>query len=243
MKSAGKRKGQTVRAVRQALRTYADPKKAEILQKFFKTGKGDYAEGDRFIGVVVPHIRKIVNQFETLSLEKVLLLLASKIHEERLLALLILVRQYQGGPASTQKHIVNAYLANLKFVNNWDLVDSSAPHILGAYLFGEKRGTLYRLSSSPRLWDRRVAVLATFHFIKQGDYMDTLTLARRLLQDQEDLIQKAVGWMLREVGKQDERVLEKFLKIHASQMPRTMLRYAVERLPDSRRRFYVKGTR
>lgn len=231
-------------AVRQTLRSYADPEKARILQRFFKTGKGEYAEGDRFIGVVVPHIRKVANQFENLDLSKVLTLLSSNIHEERLLALLILVRRYHRGAAATQEPIVKAYLANLEYVNNWDLVDSSAQHILGAHLYDKNkkhRAILYRLASSARLWDRRVAMIATFHFIKHGDFTDTLDLASRLLKDPEDLMHKAVGWMLREVGKQDQRVLEDFLTIHAHQMPRTMLRYAIERFPERKRQFYLKG--
>ena len=231
-------------AARKSLRSYANPEKAKILQRFFKTGKGEYAEGDRFIGVVVPNIRKVAKQFEDLDLSKVLTLLSSPIHEERLLALLILVRQYERGAAATQEQIVKAYLANLEYVNNWDLVDSSAQYILGADLFKKSkphRAILYRLVSSARLWDRRVAMISTFYFIKHRDFTDTLKLARRLLKDPEDLMHKAVGWMLREVGKQDQRVLEEFLTIHAHQMPRTMLRYAIERFPKRKRQVYLKG--
>ena len=231
----------TVKAARQALRRYATPEKAKIHQWFFKTGKGEYAEGDRFIGVTVPQIRKIVKQFQTLMLQDVLTLLVSIIHEDRLLALLILVSQFKRGDASTQKHIVDAYLANLEYVNNWDLVDSSAPYILGAYLHDKKRAVLYKLATSTRLWDRRVAIIATFHFIKYGDLKDTLQLATRLLRDSEDLMHKAVGWMLREVGKRDQNMLEKFLKAHNKNMPRTMLRYAIERFPEEKRQEYLKG--
>ncbi len=233
-----------IRAVRQSLRSSANPEKAKILQRFFKTGKGEYAEGDRFIGVVVPHIRQVAKQFENLDLSKVLTLLSSSIHEERLLALLILVRQYRRGAPATQEQIVKAYLANLEYVNNWDLVDSSAQYILGADLFKKNkthRAILYRLASSSRLWDRRVAMISTFHFIKHGDFTDTLKLAGWLLKDPEDLMHKSVGWMLREVGKQDQRVLEDFLAIHAHQMPRTMLRYAIERFPERKRQVYLKG--
>jgi len=234
-----------IRAARQSLRSYANPEKANILQRFFKTGKGEYAEGDRFIGVVVPNIRKVAKQFEDLDLSNVLTLLSSPIHEERLLALLILVRQYARGAAAPQEQIVKAYLANLEYVNNWDLVDSSAQHILGAHLYEKNkthRAILYRLVSSARLWDRRVAMISTYHFIKHRDFTDTLNLARRLLKDPEDLMHKAVGWMLREVGKQDQRVLEEFLTIHAHEMPRTMLRYAIERFPERKRQVYLKGT-
>ena len=241
IKSTAKQQPVTVKAAKRALRRYATPEKAKIHQWFFKTGKGEYAEGDRFIGVTVPQIRNIVKQFQTLALQDVLTLLASKIHEDRLLALLILVTQYKGGDATTQKHIVDAYLANLEYVNNWDLVDSSAQHILGAYLHDKKRAVLYKLAKSTRLWDRRVAIIATFHFIKCGEFEDTLKLATRLLKDPEDLTHKAVGWMLREVGKKDQTMLEKFLKAHTKNMPRTMLRYAIERFPEKERQKRLKG--
>ena len=241
-KSSAQQQLVTVKAARQALRRHAKPEKAKIHQWFFKTGKGEYAEGDRFIGVTVPQIRKIVKQFQTLGLQDILLLLASKIHEDRLMALLILVHQFKRGDATTQKHIVNAYLGNLKYVNNWDLVDSSAPYILGAYLHDKNRAVLYKLAKSTRLWDRRVAIIATFRFIKHGDLKDTLQLATRLLTDPEDLMHKAVGWMLREVGKKDQTMLEKFLKAHNKNMPRTMLRYAIERFPEKKRQKYLKAT-
>ena len=231
----------TVQAARQALRRYATPEKAKIHQWFFKTGKGEYAEGDRFIGVTVPQTRNIVKQFQTLALQDVLTLLVSKIHEDRLLALLILVNQFKCGDAATKKQVVDAYLANLQYVNNWDLVDSSAQYILGAYLQDKNRAVLYKLANSTRLWDRRVAIIATFHFIKYGDLKDTLQLATRLLKDPEDLMHKAVGWMLREVGKRDQNMLEKFLKAHNKNMPRTMLRYAIERFPEKKRQEYLKG--
>lgn len=233
-------------SVRQALHSYANAEKARTLKKFFKTGKGEYAEGDQFIGVGVPNIRKVAKRFEELTLSKVLTLLSSHIHEERLLALLILVRQYQRGASAIQQQIVKAYLANLEHVNNWDLVDSSAPYILGAELFKKNRrhrAVLYRLGGSSRLWDRRVAVIATYHFIKHGEFADTLKLTKRLLKDPEDLMHKAAGWMLREVGKQDQRVLEDFLSINAHRMPRIMLRYAIERFPEAKRQAYLKGTR
>ena len=213
-KPTAKQQSVTVKGAQQALRRYANPEKAKIHQWFFKTGKGEYAEGDRFIGVTVPQIRKIVKQFQSLVLQDVLTLLASKIHEDRLLALLILVTQCKRGDATTQKDIVDAYLANLEYVNNWDLVDSSAPYILGAYLHHKNHAVLYKLAKSTRLWDRRVAIISTFHFIKHGDFNDTLQLASRLLKDPEDLMHKAVGWMLREVGKKDQNMLEKFLKAH-----------------------------
>ncbi len=231
----------TVSSARQALRHLASAERAKINQWFFKTGKGEYAEGDRFIGVTVPHIRSVVKQYQNLPLVQVLKLLPSKIHEERLLALLILVAQFQRGDSKTQKQIADAYVTNLQYVNNWDLVDSSAHYILGVYLSDKSRKRLYTLARSSRLWDRRVSIITTLHFIKQGDFTDTLKLAKLLLKDPEDLMHKAVGWMLREVGKKDQGVLERFLKTHYQQMPRTMLRYAIEKFPQAKRMQYLKG--
>ena len=241
VKRVGKLKPTTLKSARQVLRSHSNPQKAKTLQWFFKTGKGEYAEGDLFIGVTVPQIRKIVKQFQTLPLHDIVRLLASKIHEERLLALLILVSQFKHGDSARRKTIVDAYLANLIHVNNWDLVDSSAQYILGSYLHDKNRALLYKLVGSARLWDRRIAIISTFHFIKHGDFADTLKLATRLLKDPEDLIHKAVGWMLREVGKQDQKVLEDFLKIYSQQMPRTMLRYSIERFYEPKRRQYLKS--
>lgn len=229
-------------AVQKALRRHASTKRAKILQGFFKTGKGEYGEGDLFIGVTVPKIRIVLRQFAALTLLDIRRLLASPIHEERLLGLLILVHQFKRGDADAQKKVVGAYIANLKYVNNWDLVDLSAHHILGVYLQNKNRAILNTLSRSKRIWDRRVAIIATLHFIKQGDFNDTLRLSARLLSDPEDLMHKAVGWMLREVGKKDLKTLEGFLKIHYKQMPRTMLRYAIERFPEARRQQYLTGT-
>ena len=237
-----KQQSVTVKAARHALRRYANPEKAKTHQWFFKTGKGEYAEGDRFIGVTVPQIRNVVKQFRALATQDVFKLLGSNIHEDRLLALLILVNQFKRGDTTTQKQILDAYLAKLQYVNNWDLVDSSAPYILGAYLHDKNRAVLYKLAKSTRLWDRRVAIITTFHFIKYGDFEDTLQLATRLLKDPEDLVHKAVGWMLREVGKKEQNVLEKFLIAHGKNMPRTMLRYAIERLPEKKRQEYLKRT-
>ena len=241
MKQTGKVNSITLMNARQALRRYASPEKAKVNQWFFKTGKGEYAEGDRFIGVTVPQIRSVVKQYQNLPLAQVLKLLSSKIHEERLLALLILVAQFKCGDTKTQEQIVDAYLSNLQYVNNWDLVDSSAHYILGVYLRDKSRKILYTLARSSRLWDRRVSIITTLHFIKGGDFSDALKLAGLLLKDPEDLMHKAVGWMLREVGKKDQQVLEEFLKTHYQQMPRTMLRYAIERFSKPKRTLYLKG--
>lgn len=227
--------------IRTELNELASPEKAEILQRFFKTGPGQYGEGDVFLGVKVPELRKLVKKHGGLPMADVRRLLKSKIHEERLLALLILVAAYRAGTEATQKRIYELYLKNTRWINNWDLVDLSAEHIVGAYLADKSRKPLDELARSEMLWERRIAVLATFHYIKQGEFTPTLKIAKVLLRDREDLIHKAVGWMLREVGKRDLGTEEAFLKKHYQEMPRTMLRYAIERFPETKRQRYLKG--
>jgi 3-methyladenine DNA glycosylase AlkD len=227
------------RHAQRRLRSLGSPAVAAVSARFFKTGPGQYGEGDRFVGVRVPVIRKVAREFQSLALREIRTLLHSDIHEERLLALLILVAQFQRGNDDLQRRIFDLYLANTACVNNWDLVDLSAPPIVGGYLATRPRSLLYRLTRSSSLWERRIAVLATFHFIRQGDRDDTLRVAEMLLQDPEDLIHKAVGWMLREVGKRDLAAEEEFLKQHGRAMPRTMLRYAIERFPEWKRRGYL----
>ena len=229
--------------VRKELKSMADPDKAAILQRYFKTGLGQYGEGDIFIGVMVPQSRKVAKKFSQLQLVEVKTLLYSRIHEERLVALLILVWRYSSALSSREEkeEIVKFYLENIKQVNNWDLVDLSAPNILGAHLIDRDRRLLYRLARSENVWERRIAILATYHFIRNGDFSDTLKIAEILLQDRRDLIHKAAGWMLREVGKRDVASEEAFLEKHLGVMPRTMLRYAIERLPESKRRRYKKN--
>lgn len=231
------------RHVRKILHSFANPAKARVLQRFFKTGQGEYGEGDVFIGVVVPVLRKLAGQFREMALREIQRLLRSDIHEERLLALLILVLKFQKGGATEQRRIFAFYRRNLRFINNWDLVDLSAPNIVGVYLLGRDQSFLRRLASSRRLWDRRIAVLSTLAFIRQGRYRETLVLARKLLQDEEDLMHKAIGWMLREIGKRDLAAEENFLKAHCREMPRTMLRYAIERFPPAKRAAYLRNQR
>jgi 3-methyladenine DNA glycosylase AlkD len=221
------------------LRSLGNPRDAAFLAGFFKTGPGEYGEEDAFVGVRVPVIRRVAKEFKSLPLREVVRLLHSKLHEERLAALAILVLQTARGDAETRKHVYDLYLANTKYINNWDLVDLSAPHLVGAYLEDKSRKPLYRLAASSWLWDRRISILATFYFIRHGDFDDTLAIAEMLLDDQEDLIHKAVGWMLREVGKRDQVVLEAFLQEHCRIMPRTMLRYAIERFSEKKRRAYL----
>jgi 3-methyladenine DNA glycosylase AlkD len=215
---------------------------AQFLQGFFKTGPGQYGQGDRFRGIRVPVLRKLCKAYQNLPIEEVKRLLHSAYHEDRLLALFILIRSYEVADERGRGRIYRFYLANARFINNWDLVDASAPHIVGAYLRGRSRVPLYKLAQSRGLWKRRIAVLATFHFIKQKEFSDALKIAEILLRDKEDLIHKAVGWMLREIGKRDGKTLEAFLNEQYQLMPRTMLRYAIERFPEERRLGYLKGT-
>jgi 3-methyladenine DNA glycosylase AlkD len=212
-----------------------------VLQRFFKTGPGEYGEGDVFVGIKVPVLRKLAAEFETEALQTIRILLKSKIHEERVLALMILVRRFERGNDQGRRQIYNLYLKHTRCINNWDLVDGSAPYIVGAFLQGRNRRPLYVLAKSSSLWERRIAVLSTFHFIRQNDFADALRISESLLTDEHDLIHKAVGWMLREIGKRDRGVGETFLKTHYRKMPRTMLRYAIERFPEARRRKYLLG--
>ena len=229
--------------VRKELKSMTDPDKAAILQRFFKTVQGQYGEGDIFIGVMVPQSRQVAKKFSQIHLGEVRTLLYSRIHEERLVSLLILAWRYSSASSREKEEIVKFYLDHIKQVNNWDLVDLSAPNILGAHLFDrdDRRRLLYRLAKSENVWERRIAIVATHHFIRNGDFSDTLKIAGMLLKDRHDLIHKAACWMLREVGKRDATAEEEFLEKHCSVMPRMMLRYAIERLPESKRRRYKKN--
>ncbi|MEN6367830.1 MAG: DNA alkylation repair protein [Thermoguttaceae bacterium] len=230
----------TAKSTQKRLRSFASPEQAAILSRFFKTGPGQYGEGDKFIGVKVPTTRKVAKEFGNLPLSEIECLLHSKIHEERLLALVILVGQFEKGDDATRRRIYNFYVANIRYVNNWDLVDLSAPQIVGAYLEKRNRTPLFRMACSRSLWKRRISIIATLYFIRRGDFANTMCIAEKMtLFEKEDLIHKAVGWMLREVGKRDVAVLEEFLTQHCRVMPRTMLRYAVERLAEGKRRKYM----
>lgn len=217
----------------------ADPSHAFVLRRFFKTGPGEYGAGDRFLGIRMPVIRRLAREHQELSLRDVSALLKSRWHEERLLALLILVRQYAEADSGGRDAIYRLYLRNAARINNWDLVDCSAEHIVGAHLRESDRGPLRQLARSRLVWRRRIAIMATFHYIKRGELGETLTIARLLLDDRHDLIHKAVGWMLREVGKRDRALEERFLRQHVRRMPRTMLRCAIERFPGRVRQSYL----
>lgn len=227
--------------VKRELRTKANPEKAVFFPRFFKAGPGEYAEGDKFLGVTVPEQRLISKQFyQRVSVEDALELLKGGWHEERLTALFILVLKFQKGDEVTKKDIVHAYLKNTQYVSNWDLVDSSAPYILGNWLLNKDREILYSLAKSELLWERRIAIIATLEFIRKGEFGDTLLLAEQLLGDREDLMHKAVGWSLREVGKKDRDLLIAFLDKHAAHMPRTALRYSIEHFDANNRRHYLE---
>lgn len=229
--------------VKKELQKLSNPKQAKILQRFFKTGKGEYGEGDVFLGIKVGPKRTMAKKYATvLSISETEKLLHSKIHEYRLVALLILMEKYKKADDAGKKKIFDFYLANTKHINNWDLVDLSAANIVGDYLMGisSRRNILYKLAKSKDLWERRISIISTHAFIKNNSFEDTLKISEMLLHDKHDLIHKAVGWMLREVGKRDQPAEEKFLKRHYKTMPRTMLRYAIERFNDKKRKFYMK---
>ena len=226
--------------IKRDLWNLANPERAVLCQRYFKTKKGEYGEGDQFIGNTVPDVRKVAKKHRDTSLADVRVCLHSKIHEERLCALIILTEKYVRVDEKEQKKIFDLYLKNLKWVNNWDLVDQSAPRIAGRYLLGRPKDILYKLAKSKKVWERRVAILSTLNFIVNKKYEDTLKIAEILLTDKHDLLHKAVGWMLREVGKRGLKVEEKFLKKYSSKMPRTMLRYAIEKFPEAKRLEYLK---
>ena len=227
--------------IKYEMRKLANKKIAEHSQRFFKTGKGQYGEGDIYLGIRVPVLRKIAKKFRRISLAELSKLLESKFHEERLLSILMLVNLFKSGDEDDQELIYELYLDKTKFINNWDIVDISAGNIVGAFLFEKDKAPLYRLVFSENLWERRIAIVATFYFIRNDEFDDTLKIAEILFTDKEDLIHKAVGWMLREVGKRVIEIEEEFLEEHYLKMPRTMLRYAIERFPETRRKMYLKG--
>ena len=223
-----------------ALHRHATPSNKEVLQRFFKTGPGQYGEGDIFIGVKVPHIRTVARSYQKLPVSQIRQLLRSPIHEERLLALIILIHQFNKGDAGAKEAIVTLYLEHTRYTNNWDLIDVSAPNIIGEWLKDKDRTALHTLARSKNIWERRIAIIATLAFIRNGEVSDTFLIADILLKDPEDLIRKATGWMLREAGKRNIQALRNFLKARHDVMPRTMLRYAIERFPEEERQMYMK---
>ena len=227
--------------IKSVIRESENTNHAKTLQRFFKTGKGEYGEGDVFIGIKVPVLRKIAKDFRDLSFEDLRQLIKSKIHEERLVSLFIFVDQYKKADEKFKEKIYSFYLKNLKYVNNWDLVDLSAPKIVGEHLLNRDKNILIKYANSTNLWERRIAILSTYTFIRNGYFETTIQIADILLKDKHDLIHKAVGWMLRETGKCDIKILESYLKKNYKKMPRTMLRYAIEKFPEVKRKRYLDG--
>ncbi len=223
--------------VQQELKKLENKQQAKVLQGFFKTGKGQYGEGDIFLGIKVPDSRKIAKKFKDLPFNEIDILLHSKIHEERMVAILLLVHNFENGK---KEEIYKYYLKNTTKINNWDLVDLSAPKIVGNYLLNKDKDILYKLAKSQNLWEKRIAIVSTWTFIRERQFKDTLKISEILLNDKHDLIHKSIGWMLREVGKKDQKVLEEFLNKHIKQMPRTTLRYAIERFEENKRKSYLK---
>jgi 3-methyladenine DNA glycosylase AlkD len=231
----------SLKKIKDELQQLGNPSQARVLQRFFKTGKGEYGEGDVFRGIKIPVLRKLAKKYQDMACTAVGELLKSKFHEDRMLALLLLLQKYLKADDAGKKNIYTMYLRNTRFINNWDLVDVAAHHIVGHYLMDKSREPLYRLARSKLLWERRIAIIATFHYIRQNKFDDTLKIAGMLIEDPHDLMHKAVGWMLREVGKRDLQSEEQFLKTYYRQMPRTMLRYAIERFHEAKRREYLEG--
>ena len=216
-----------------------DPDRAKNLSSFFKTGKGQYGEGDVFLGITVPEQRKVAKRYDNLPLDDLQELLNSEIHEHRFTALVILIAKYRKAEESRKNEIFEFYLKNIENINNWDLVDLSAPRIVGDYLINKERPILYNLAKSNNLWERRISILSTFTFIANNDFKDALNISELLLHDEHDLIHKAVGWALREIGKRDQEAEERFLTKHYLHMPRTMLRYAIEKFAEKKRKKYL----
>jgi 3-methyladenine DNA glycosylase AlkD len=232
--------GALLNSLRSDLHALADSEIASHSARFFKSGPGEYGEGDAFLGVRVPHQRRLAGEYRDLPVGEVEQLLASPYHEERLVALYIMVLQARRGGPDTRESVFRAYMRAIDRVNNWDLVDCSAEHIVGGFLPAETSELLEELAGADSVWHRRIAIMATFHYIRRNVFEPTIRLAEMLVADEHDLIHKAVGWMLREVGKQDPDLLEVFLARHARRMPRTMLRYAIEKMPEERRRFHMR---
>ena len=234
-----------IKELKKDLQKYASKEKAKIFQRFFKTGKGEYGEGDIFIGLTVPESRSIAKKYSEIEFFELQELLQSKIHEERLVALLILVDKYKHSKdLKAKKQIYDFYIKNTAYINNWDLVDLSASRISGQYILDSNdsnaRKQLYIFAKSKNLWERRIAIISTFQFIYYNTFDDTLKISEILLTDKHDLIHKAVGWMLRELGKRNQSLEEEFLKKYYKTMPRTMLRYSIEKFDEKKRKFYME---
>jgi 3-methyladenine DNA glycosylase AlkD len=228
--------------IRAELISLGDEKIARHSLGFFKTGKGEYGEGDIFIGVRVPVIRALAKKYGEISLSEIVSILQSKVHEERMLALVLMVNKFKKAQVEESQALYSSYLDNTQYINNWDLIDISALHIVGAFLYDRDRSILMKLAQSKSMWERRIAIMSTFYFIRKNDFRDTLKIAQLLINDQQDLIHKAVGWMLREIGNRNLKTEEDFLKPFYNKMPRTMLRYSIEKFPEAKRKKYLSGS-
>jgi len=227
--------------IKKDLKKKSNREKAAVLQRFFKTGPGEYAEGDVFLGIKMPDTRQIAGKYSDVPLDDIKKLLKARVHEERMTALLIMVSKFKKGNEKERKELYRVYLDNTENINNWDLVDATAEHVVGAYLEDKEKKPLYRLAGSSSMWERRISVLSTFRYIKKHSFDDALRISEILIDDKEDLIHKAVGWMLREIGKRDIKKEKAFLERKYKNMPRTMLRYAIEKFPEKERQAYLKG--
>ncbi|GAB4114806.1 MAG: DNA alkylation repair protein [Candidatus Caldatribacteriota bacterium] len=228
-----------IKEIKEEFKILSNQEEALRAQRYFKTGKGEYGEGDVFLGLKVPEIRRIAKKYSIIPLSGIIIFLQSEFHEERFFALLLLINHFQKGDEEDKKRVYNLYLNHIKYINNWDLVDISAGRIVGAYLFKRDKTPIYKLARAKNLWERRISIMSTAYFIAHNEFDDTLNIAEMLLTDKEDLIHKAVGWMLREVGKKCLEIEEDFLIKHHREMPRTMLRYAIEKFPEEKRKSYL----
>jgi 3-methyladenine DNA glycosylase AlkD len=231
--------------IKKELNSYSNSDKIEDFKRFFKTKKGEYGYGDKFLGIKVPNNRKVIKKYyKEISFDDTQKFISSPFHEERLFGFLTLVYKYKTKTISNdeKEYIYSLFLNNIEHLNNWDLIDTTVPHVMGNYLLNQDKALLYDFAKSDNLWERRISIIATFEFIKNNSFQDTLDIADILINDKEDLIQKAVGWMLREVGKKDFEVLESFLNPRYKNMPRTMLRYSIEKFDENLRQSYIKGT-
>ena len=233
---------QLTKTITNKLQALSDAEKREIFPKFFKAGKGEYGEGDRFLGVTVPNIRAIAKQHKDISLAEIQELIQSEWHEVRLCALIIMVEKSKKKDEALRKELFNLYLSQTKRINNWDLVDLSCRFIIGEYLLDKSRDILYQLAQSPLLWDNRIAIVSTYAFIRKGQLEDTYALSDLMMQHSHDLMHKAIGWMLREAGKRDSERLYDYVMSHRADMPRTMLRYAIEKFSPKERAILMKRT-
>ena len=230
----------TAAFVFEELKSMANPEKVAYLQRFFKTGPGEYAEGDLFLGLMNPQTRSIAKANKSLPISELQILLENRYHEARLCALVIATERYKRAKPVEKKELYDFFIKNTRYINNWDLIDDTCPHVIGEYLLDKDRSILYKFAKSKNLWEQRIAIISSRTFVRNGDFKDTIVLAEMLIDHKHDLMHKAVGWMLREIGKRDKETLSEFLEKYATKMPRTALRYAIEHYPEPERQYFLK---